>query len=170
MNIKKIGLILCVSFGVLLGGCSTASKNGAPVSDATGATASGYGDNGFQGTGGGSAVCRQAPANQSYYFELNQFDVHSGDMGCINAQARYLVAHPNAKVRIEGNCDNRGSREYNRALGWKRANAVKTLLLQQGVSPSQISTFSWGSEKASPGMGEGVWSKDRRVDLIFKNY
>lgn len=151
MNLRKIGLVLCVSFGLALGGCSTGAKNGrgVPVTDANGASAAGYGsDQGFAGGGAGaSAVCRQAPANQSYFFGLNQYDVNQGDIGCINAQARYLVAHPNTKIRIEGNCDNRGSREYNRALGWKRANAVRAQMLQQGVSPSQITTFSWGSEK-----------------------
>ena len=171
INFKKIGIAVCLSLGLALGGCSTGAKsgNGAPVDDGTGASASGYGTGaGYGGSGSGTAVCRSAPATQSYYFDLNQYDVNQGDVACVNAQARYLVKYPNAKVRIEGNCDNRGSREYNRALGWKRANAVKSILLQQGVSPNQITTFSWGSEKAAAGTGEAVWSKDRRVDLIFK--
>lgn len=173
MKIKRYAMMFCLSAGIMLAGCSTTKGPGAPVSDATGdgVSTSGIGSQGgYAGGGTASAACLQSPANQSYYFDLNSDNIHSEDNPCINAQARYLVAHPNAKVRLEGNCDNRGSREYNRGLGWRRANAVKQILMQDGVAPNQITTFSWGSEKASLGAGEAVWSKDRRVDLIFKNY
>ena len=172
MKLKSIAMVVCLSVGLGLAGCGT-THGGAPVTDANGnavSTGGMGGAGGFGGSGISSTCNTQAPANQSYFFELNSDNVRGGDNPCINAQARYLVAHPNAKVRLEGNCDNRGSREYNRGLGWRRANAVKNILLQDGVSPSQITTFSWGSEKASMGSGEAVWSKDRRVDLIFKSF
>lgn len=170
MRIKKLAVSLAIS-GLILTGCTTAHKHPGIVGTGSGGSdvsTAGMGYDSGYGGGGVGSICRPAPASSSYYFELNSFDVHPADMGCIKAEARYLVAHPGTKVRVEGNCDNRGSREYNRALGWKRANAVKSVLLQEGVSPSQITTFSWGSEKASPGTGEAVWSKDRRVDVMFR--
>lgn len=173
MKVKSLVVVGLSAAVLALVGCSTTKKNmGAPVSDAdAGATTAGMGsDTDFGGTGPhmSAAACRQAPSNQAYYFDLNQYDIHQQDYVCVNKQAQYLVQHTAAKVRLEGNCDNRGSREYNRALGWKRANALKSALLNQGVSPAQVNTFSWGSEKASPGAGEGVWAKDRRVDLLYK--
>lgn len=174
MKIKMSLMITCVSMGLLLAGCSAKrGPGGVPVTNATygGATTMGYGsDTGFQGGATVPANCTQAPANQSYYFDLNSSDVHSQLYPCINTQGKYLSKNRNAKVRLEGNCDNRGSREYNRALGWRRAKAVKSVLMQNGVSSDQVTTFSWGSEKATPGAGEAVWSKDRRVDLVYKGY
>ena len=172
MKMSKIALALGLGAGLLaLTSCSTTHGAGAPVSNATGdeggVTTAGYGNGGgFNGIGGSSLV---APANQSYYYELNSNAVHQSDYASIQAQATYLVAHPNARVRLEGNCDNRGSREYNIALGWRRANSVKAILLQDGVSPNQITTFSWGSEKpVAFGNNEAAWAKNRRTDLIYK--
>ncbi len=71
-------------------------------------------------------------------------------------------------MRLEGNTDIRGSREYNMALGWRRAKAVKNVLLQDGASPHQISTFSWGAEKpVATGADEISYAKNRRVDLLY---
>lgn len=174
MKIKSILMAGCIGASVIaLASCSTASKSagGAPVSDATaGTSTSGLGDQGgFQGGGYGSSL--KAPANQSYYFDLNKNNVHQSDYASIAAQGKYLASHPKAKIRVEGNCDNRGSREYNVALGWRRANAVKGILMQYGVKPTQVTTFSWGSEKPIAfGDNEQAWAKNRRVDLIYKAY
>lgn len=173
MRIKQLFFSLAIATGIILTGCSTAHKHpgviGSGVAGPDVSTSGMAYDSGYGGAGGGGSICRPAPSNQSYYFDLDSFAVHSEDLSCIKGQARYLISHPGSKVRVEGNCDNRGSREYNRALGWKRANAVRSVLLQEGVAPSQIMTFSWGSERASQGTGEAVWSKDRRVDMIFRN-
>jgi peptidoglycan-associated lipoprotein len=110
----------------------------------------------------------RAPSNQVYYFAFNQSVVSTGDVRAATVQANYLVQHPQAKVRLEGNTDDRGSREYNVALGWRRANAVKQVLLQQGVKPNQITTVSYGKEHpAVAGNNEHTWSLNRRVELIY---
>lgn len=111
----------------------------------------------------------RAPFDQTYYFDFDKDIVHQGDLASINAQATYLVAHANARVRIEGHADERGSREYNVALGWRRAKAVANVLKQQGVHQNQIAIVSYGKEKpAAFGHDESSYSLNRRVKLIYE--
>ena len=80
-----------------------------------------------------------------------------------------MVAHPDAKVRLEGNTDERGSREYNVALGWRRAKAVASLMAQQGVAPSQIVMVSYGEEQpVAFGHDKQSYSLNRRVNLVYE--
>lgn len=109
-----------------------------------------------------------APANQSYYFGFDSNAMRPEDLNALNIQANYLVTHPNAKIRLEGNTDDRGSREYNIGLGWRRDQSVARFLEQQGVKPSQIQEVSYGKEKPiALGDNERAWSLNRRVDLIY---
>jgi peptidoglycan-associated lipoprotein len=109
-----------------------------------------------------------APSNQVYYFGFNQSVVSPEDVRAATIQAQYLATHHNAKVRLEGNTDDRGSREYNVALGWRRAQAVARILKQQGVAPQQIKMVSYGKEHpAVSGNNEHAWSLNRRVELIY---
>ena len=85
-------------------------------------------------------------------------------------QAGYLVSHPNAKIRLEGNADDRGSREYNVALGWRRAQAIAHILKQQGVSVGQMELVSYGKEHpAVVGETEEARSLNRRVELVYES-
>jgi peptidoglycan-associated lipoprotein len=111
----------------------------------------------------------KSPYNQVYHFGFDKYDVNQDDIASINVQASYLVAHTSAKVRLEGNADERGSREYNIALGWKRAKAVATILKQQGVGDAQIAMVSYGKEKpVAVGHDESAYSQNRRVDLVYE--
>ena len=132
-------LVLCAAVSGL-SACSTfkGSKNDAAIDDQAGAQASGVGDQSGIDDGSNAANRLKAPYNQTYLFDFNKYDVNSDDVASINVQANYLVAHTAAKVRLEGNADERGSREYNIALGWKRAKAVAAILKQQGVSDAQL--------------------------------
>ncbi len=123
------------------------------------------------GVEGVSAANRlKAPYNQSYYFDYDRYDVKESDIESVNVQANYLVAHPSAKVRLEGSTDERGSREYNVALGWKRAKAAAAILKQQGVADSQIAVVSFGKEKPiALGHDEKSYEQNRRVDLIYES-
>lgn len=81
--------------------------------------------------------------------------------------ARYLLDHPELKVELQGNCDERGSSEYNLALGERRALAVKRFLVNLGVEPSRLVTVSFGEEKPlDPRHNERAWALNRRVDLV----
>ncbi len=173
MMMKSIVKILIVGLGVLsLAACSsTGAKNGAAATtgsngNSTTATTAGMGQ---QTQFGGGDVRLRAPYDQTYHFAFDSDLIQSDDMASINAQCAYLVAHRDAKVRLEGNTDERGSREYNVALGWRRARAVASVMEQQGVAPSQIDTISYGEEKpVALGHNDDSWQLNRRVDLVYE--
>lgn len=105
---------------------------------------------------------------QHYFFDFDSNDVRQDAIESIKIQADYLAKHPNVKIRLEGNTDDRGSREYNIALGWRRARSVLEVLKQYGVSPSQVNTMSYGAEKpAATGEDEKSFQCNRRVDLKY---
>ena len=97
------------------------------------------------------------------YFGYDRYDLTSGARSLLQSQAAWLAAHSDAKITVEGHCDERGTREYNLALGDRRANSVKNYLVALGVDPSRIHTVSYGKERpAVTGSGESSWSKNRR--------
>ncbi len=103
-------------------------------------------------------------AGDRVYFDFDQFDIRSDAMPILVAQATWLSRYPLVQVRIEGNCDERGTEDYNFALGARRANAVRTFLIEHGVSASRITTVSYG--KARPidtGNTEDAWRHDRNA-------
>jgi len=81
------------------------------------------------------------------YFDYDQYDIRADAVPVLDAQAAWLVRYPAVQVRIEGNADERGTREYNLALGARRASAVREYLSSQGVSPSRMSTISYGKDR-----------------------
>lgn len=107
--------------------------------------------------------------NQTYYFDFDKSNLSSSAMASLRIQARYLISHPQAKVLIAGNTDERGSREYNIGLGQRRANSVATFLRANGVNKTQILTVSYGAEKpVAFGHSEADYSKNRRADLQYQ--
>ena len=98
------------------------------------------------------------------YFDTDQYDIRSDAQPTLSAQAQWLNRYPAVRVRIEGNADERGTREYNLALGARRANAVREFLVGQGVSGSRIETLSYGKEKPiDGGSGDEAWAKNRNA-------
>ena len=111
----------------------------------------------------------QALEQSVVYFAFDSAVVDAEYMDVIRDQANYLLDHPEASVTLSGHTDERGSREYNIALGERRAESVKRLLLARGVSPQQVSIVSYGEEKpAVAGHGEDAWSKNRRVAFNYR--
>lgn len=111
----------------------------------------------------------KAPQNQTYYFDFDQSSVQEQDRPAIKAQASYLLSHPDAKVRIEGHTDERGSREYNIALGWRRAKAVVSVMDEMGVPAKQLNVVSFGEEKPIAfGHDESSWHANRRARLVYE--
>jgi peptidoglycan-associated lipoprotein len=108
-------------------------------------------------------------AKRSVYFEFDRSSMSDSDVAVVEAHGRYLIDHPARSVRIEGNCDERGGREYNLALGQRRADAVKERLKLLGVSTSKIETISLGKEKPrNLGHTEAAWAENRRADIVYK--
>jgi len=98
------------------------------------------------------------------YFDFNGYGVRADAQPVLAAQAAWLNRYGAVQVRIEGNCDERGTREYNLALGARRASSVRDFLVSHGVNPARISTISYGKERPiDPGEGEEAWAKDRNA-------
>jgi peptidoglycan-associated lipoprotein len=176
---------------LFVAGCQTQpSQPTAPIDDKSGAgTAStqpgastaGAGSGGVTGSGGPSTAGRgtapsdgvnplRDPSNilsrRSVFFDFDSFVVKDEFRPMIEAHARYLANNRNARATIQGHTDERGSREYNIALGQRRADAIKRMMVLVGAQDNQIETVSFGEEKPrNPGHDEGAWSQNRRGDI-----
>jgi peptidoglycan-associated lipoprotein len=107
-------------------------------------------------------------SKRSVYFDFDSNVVKDEYQGLVQAHARYMMDKKDSKIRIEGNCDERGSREYNLALGQRRAEAVKKVMTVLGVQDGRIETVSFGEEKpAAPGHDEAAWAQNRRSDIKY---
>ncbi|MBS1160187.1 MAG: pal [Proteobacteria bacterium] len=108
-------------------------------------------------------------AKRSIYFDLDKYEVKDEYKDLVAAHAKYLVAHRDFKVLLQGNTDERGSREYNLSLGQKRSDAVKRSLTLLGAREEQIESVSLGEEKPkNAGHDESAWSENRRADILYK--
>ena len=118
-----------------------------------------------------AAASMDAVASESHsaFFPFDVDAVQAADRAMVQAQGAYLSKNKDAKVRVEGNADERGSSEYNLALGQRRANNVKKLLVLSGAKASQIETVSFGEEKPRcPEHNETCWAQNRRADIVAK--
>ncbi len=108
-------------------------------------------------------------SRRSIYFDFDSFVIRPEHQSLIQAHSRYLKENAKAKVILQGNADERGSREYNLALGQKRADAVKRAMEVLGVQESQIESVSFGEEKPrAPGHDEASWAENRRADIVYQ--
>jgi peptidoglycan-associated lipoprotein len=107
-------------------------------------------------------------SKRTVYFDFDSSEIKAADRDVISAHAKYLASHPQSKVVLEGHADERGTREYNIALGERRAKAVKQFMLLQGASQSQIDVISFGEERpVALGHDESAWSLNRRVEILY---
>lgn len=107
-------------------------------------------------------------SRRSFFFDLDKYEVRAEDNNLITAHARFLNNNKQFKILIQGNTDERGSREYNLALGQKRADAVKRALLVMGVREDQVESVSLGEEKPrKEGHNEAAWAENRRADILY---
>ena len=107
-------------------------------------------------------------SKRSVYFDYDSNAVKDEYRGLVTAHSRYLADKRDSRIRIEGNCDERGSREYNLALGQRRAESVKKVMTVLGVSDGRIETTSYGEEKpVAMGHDEAAWAQNRRADIKY---
>ena len=107
-------------------------------------------------------------SKRSVYFDYDQYDVKPEYKNQLQAHAKFIASEPNARVLVQGNTDDRGSREYNLALGQRRADAVKKQLVLMGAPESQIESVSLGKEKPKAlGDNEAAWTENRRADMLY---
>ena len=107
-------------------------------------------------------------SRRSIFYNLDQFDIGDQYKDLVAAHAKYLRENPGTKMLIQGNTDERGSREYNIGLGQRRSDGVKKMLVLLGAREDQIESVSLGEEKPrAEGNGEDAWSKNRRSDMLY---
>jgi len=152
------------------------------VEEAGGADTAGTGDYGADGEGattagaygqtdwaGASLDDPSSPlATRTIYFAFDSSDIDADYVPILRAHSGYLATHPTVRVTLEGHADERGTREYNLALGERRARRVQQFMLAEGVAPDQVSVISYGEERpVDNGSGESAWSRNRRVELVY---
>lgn len=166
---NKSAVLTMIMMAALLGACKTTPPKSAeqPAKQ----------DNTAQAASGQEAAPVQTDplddpnsplAKRSVYYPLDVSVVPKEDRSLIAEHAKYLASHHDVSVRLEGNCDERGSSEYNLALGQRRADGVKKLLLAGGATAGQIQSVSNGEEKPKATChAESCWEQNRRTDLIY---
>ena len=168
-------LLIPALLAALVAGCSSTPVDetaGAPVesrngtSGVTPVTAGGLDSRGLpkELTDPKSVLSRR-----SIYFDLDKYEVKDEYRDLVAAHAKYLVANRGFKMLVQGNTDERGSREYNLSLGQKRSEAVKRSLVLLGAKEDQVESVSLGEEKPkNPGHDESAWAENRRADMLYK--
>ncbi|MDE2259777.1 MAG: peptidoglycan-associated lipoprotein Pal [Betaproteobacteria bacterium] len=110
-----------------------------------------------------------ALGQRSIYYDFDQYAIKDQYKPILNAHGDFLVGHGASKVILQGNADERGSREYNLGLGQRRADSVRKVLAAEGVKDSQMETVSFGKEKPrNPGHNEAAWAENRRTDIVYQ--
>jgi len=174
MNVKsifKLGLVV-VSV-VMFSACSKhlghADGSGSDITDSE-LSSHGLGDgSSFSGQEPGESYTTKAPHNQIYLFSYDDASLASKYLPSIHAQAQYIKNHPGARVLIAGHTDERGSREYNIALGEKRANTVSEILRMAGIDDNQMRVVSYGRERpVCFGHEESCHLQNRRVEFTYE--
>lgn len=174
---RKLFVILTIA---ALAGCASEGgerSSSEPSPKAPAGNATGGLDSSSQGSGtpisssangaGSEAALAAAMKNHIVYFAYDSSDINPEGLAVIDAFGKYLAANSGAKLRLEGHADERGSREYNVALGERRAVAVQSALVARGAGPGQLSVISYGEERpVDPGHTEEAWAKNRRVEIV----
>ena len=178
MFFRRMKLIAVLLTAVVLAACESTSgtRDEAPVTPGSSDSQTGTSGDSTQGAPSSGAFSGSALddpnsllSNRVVYFEYDQSVIQGPDRPIIEAHGRFLADNAQASVTLEGHADERGSREYNIALGEARANAVRQLMTLLGASGSQIRTVSYGEERpAVDGHDEGAWSQNRRVEIIYR--
>ena len=173
-HLKRLSIALTVA--ALMAGCSTGVKldDQAPVEDRSAATNAGANTGNTAQSGVAGVNLGQSDrdgggpvgVSRTIYFDFDSYAIKSEYQSVLDAHARFIKAVPGRKVMLEGHTDDRGGREYNLALGQKRAEAVQKSLVLLGVSAEQIEAVSFGEERpAAQGSGESAWSQNRRAEI-----
>jgi peptidoglycan-associated lipoprotein len=170
MSIRNIAIVL--AFSAALTACATKAPKELPPDPGT------VSNNGNSGGSINDAAAQVIPGSQAdfvaatqgqdtIFFDSDQYNIDAADGAALQLQAQWLARYPNKRATLEGHCDERGTREYNLALGERRANAAKNYLVSLGVDASRVTTLSYGKERpVELGSDEANWSKNRRAVTV----
>jgi peptidoglycan-associated lipoprotein len=156
MNLKIVGAAVAV-FAV--SACASAPEEEGPMMPAATAPMS---------AAAGTVAHFQQTAGDTVFYAFDSFALSSEARDTLSRQAQWLQSYPSVTIRVEGNCDERGTREYNLALGERRANAARDFLVAQGVDPSRITIVSYGKERPrDPRSNEAAWAVNRNGQTVI---
>jgi peptidoglycan-associated lipoprotein len=168
-NASKLAMVAMLAIAVA--GCAPKPKK-LPPNPGTEPTTEGTQTPGGDTTGaiqeGSVEDFKQKAGSDTIHFGTDLYDIDASAAAILDAQAAWLTKYPQVRVTIEGHCDERGTREYNLALGDRRANAAKNYLAGKGVSPARMSTISYGKERpVAMGSDEAAWAQNRRAVTVL---
>ncbi|MGE5768582.1 MAG: peptidoglycan-associated lipoprotein Pal [Bacteroidota bacterium] len=165
----RFSLVTTFAAALLLAACSTPSEE---ASTTSGSGSSGTGTTTQSSGATGSTIPGPQPGSQEeltvevgdrVFFDFDKYDIRADQRGTVEALAAWLDTNPSVTLTIEGHCDERGTREYNLALGERRANAVRDYLVALGTNPARLTTVSFGEERpAVLGSNDSAWAQNRR--------
>jgi len=173
---RNMALLAATAAALALAGCAKKPPKMLPPPPASGTADAGMGQ-GPGGPGSGGVGAAALPGSRAdfiaavpsdrVYFALDSYSIDDKDRQVLDAQAAWLARNPRVRVTIEGHCDERGTREYNLALGDRRANAAKNYLASRGVDPARMAVISYGKERPEAlGSDEESWAKNRRAVTV----
>jgi peptidoglycan-associated lipoprotein len=178
---RMLSIALLLAGTALLAGCPKKQNVNEPPAagtqiDSSGKSAEGaatssnpLGDDANGGSSRGLSPEVAAQNHKIIYFDFDKSEIRPEFADIVTTAAHLLTTNTSLKLKLEGNTDNRGTREYNIGLGERRAQAVRRALLLQGVAESQVATVSFGAERpAAEGDDESAWSRNRRVELVYQ--
>jgi peptidoglycan-associated lipoprotein len=166
---RKIIIVAVLSSAILLTGCARKQAvNTTPSSVTEAASAAEESDVGLVELPRLQAEMVAAAGTDTIFFGTDSFDLDSEDRAALARHASWLRANPNVRVSVEGHADERGTREYNQALGERRAQSARDYLATLGIAPARLLVVSWGKERPlDPGTGEQAWARNRRAVSIL---
>ena len=170
---KRVSSLVAIAVALTLtAGCARRNRElpPEPVSestpDETGTVADDSGTPGAPVPGSRADFIQSVPADR-IFFELDSYSIDDEDRRTLDAQAEWLARNANVRVTIEGHADERGTREYNLALGDRRANSARDYLQSRGVAPNRMQVISWGKERPQvPESNEAAWAQNRRAVTV----
>ncbi len=183
MKHKQLAVLITFSAALLLGGCTSVSDrrgdDEVAVEDIDARTAGDTGDAaattgadmGGQFTGNPLDDPASPLSRRVFYFDFDSSELAPSDRDALMAHGRYLAANPGVSVVVEGHADERGSREYNLALGERRSQTAEQVLVIQGAAKNQLQVISFGEERpVALGHDEESWRLNRRVEILYPGY
>jgi peptidoglycan-associated lipoprotein len=166
----RFSLVTTFAAALLLAACSTPSEEAATTSGSgssdmgtTSQSTTGTTGSTIPGPAAGSQEELTVEVGDRIFFDFDKYDIRSDQRGTVEALAAWLETNPSVTLTVEGHADERGTREYNLALGERRANSVRDYLVALGTNPSRLTTVSYGEERpAVLGSNESAWAQNRR--------
>ena len=168
-NTTRVVMLSLLSVAVLAGCKSKATKDTTPPADTTGTTGTVIDNTTAAGAYGPNDLDTDSCLRQRVvYFDLDQDALKPEFQAIVGCHAKYLRDRPSSRMNLEGNADERGSREYNLGLGERRGNAVSSAVQAQGGSGSQVNVVSYGEERPTcTDSNEDCWARNRRVEIVY---